>query len=80
MGEDLWDLVAVSVLPPGWKNVYKQEDGSTELEDCPAILTERRRDSGEVRAVFASTGGEGQDAELWAASSAANYDRTIYRP
>lgn len=33
-----WETVAVTALPPGWRNVYRTADGTLYEIPCPAIL------------------------------------------
>lgn len=40
---EYWETVAVTALPPGWRNVYAQDDGSEEYTPCPAILLQEHR-------------------------------------
>lgn len=42
--DDSYETVAVTALPPGWRNVYRREDGTLDDSDpCPAILLQERR-------------------------------------
>lgn len=38
-----WETVTVTALPPGWRNQYKQDDGSIEANDSPALLLQELR-------------------------------------
>ena len=38
-----YETVAVTPLPPGWTNHYRQDDGTVESEACPAILLQEHR-------------------------------------
>lgn len=40
---DNWTTVAVTALPPGWRNVYRLDDGSVVTDQCPAILLQEHR-------------------------------------
>jgi hypothetical protein len=40
---DEWETVAVTALPPGWRNVYRGRDGSPVVAEAPAILLQERR-------------------------------------
>jgi len=40
---EIWETVAVTALPPGWRNVYTHDDGGISIEDCPAILLQENR-------------------------------------
>lgn len=33
-----WRTIAVTPLPPGWRNVYADPDGTEHTEPCPALL------------------------------------------
>ncbi|GGO70666.1 hypothetical protein [Nonomuraea cavernae] len=37
-----WETVAVTALPPGWRNVYRHDDGPS-TSPCPAILLQEHR-------------------------------------
>lgn len=39
-----WETVAVTALPPGWRNTFMQDDGSAETGTCPAILLQELRE------------------------------------
>lgn len=43
-----WATVAVTALPSGWRNVYRQEDGRLEESPCPAILLQENRGTTEL--------------------------------
>lgn len=38
-----WTTVAVTALPPGWVNVWRNPDGTEFAEPCPAILLQECR-------------------------------------
>ena len=40
---DTWETVAVAVLPPGWRNVFREKDGTLTEVPCPAILLQELR-------------------------------------
>jgi hypothetical protein len=33
-----WKTIAVTPLPPGWRNVFAGDDGTPEAHPCPAVL------------------------------------------
>jgi hypothetical protein len=33
-----WRTVSVTALPPGWVNVFREDDGTEFTEPCPALL------------------------------------------
>ena len=41
---EMWETVAVTALPPGWRNVYKHDDGDT-ASACPAVLLQELRET-----------------------------------
>jgi len=51
-----WATVAVTALPSGWRNVYRQEDGSLEEGPCPAILLQENRGTTELLDELGSSG------------------------
>jgi hypothetical protein len=51
-----WTTIAVTALPPGWRNVYILDDGTLFEEDCPAILLEEKRITAHCRDVPAGDG------------------------
>lgn len=82
-----WETIAVTALPPGWRNVYRTGDGTFEETQCPAILLQEKRGESdgrdfyfrsaeppyETRAVFAA----GEYCYLEAADLIASYVGTI---
>lgn len=38
-----WTTIAVTALPPGWVNVWRQSDGTEYAEPCPAMLLQECR-------------------------------------
>jgi hypothetical protein len=39
-----WETIAVTALPPGWRNVFRQGEGDSLAEHpCPAILMQEAR-------------------------------------
>lgn len=38
-----WETIAVTALPPGWRNVYTQSDDTETTSPCPAILLQEHR-------------------------------------
>ena len=51
-----WVTVAVTVLPPGWRNVFFDADGTPDAHPCPAALLQENRGTEppyETRVVFA---------------------------
>lgn len=38
-----WQTVAVTALPAGWRNIYRQNDGTVMTTTCPAILLQEGR-------------------------------------
>ena len=38
-----WITVAVTALPPGWRNRFRDDDGSIHSSDCPALLVQEHR-------------------------------------
>lgn len=47
-----WSTVAVAVLPPGWRNVYRGCNGeSPSAEPCPALLLQELRETVHYRDV-----------------------------
>lgn len=38
-----WQTVAVAPLPPGWRNVYRDDDATTHTHACPAVLLQELR-------------------------------------
>ena len=38
-----WETIAVTPLPPGWRNVYRDDDGALHATPCPAILLQENR-------------------------------------
>jgi len=69
-----WHTIAVTVLPPGWVNVYGDDDGALITSPCPAILLEARHgDEYETRAVYANA----ERGELLPARDTANYVTTL---
>lgn len=43
-----WETIAVTALPTGWRNVYKNEDGSVHVEPCPGLLLQEHRSTDRV--------------------------------
>jgi hypothetical protein len=39
----IWETVAVTALPPGWRNVYREKDDGLIEDLCPAILVQEAR-------------------------------------
>ncbi len=39
-----WETVAVTALPPDWRNVYGNDDGSVFTSACPALLLQEHRE------------------------------------
>lgn len=80
-----WITVEVTNLPPGWINVFR-EDNNKRHYPCPAILrqTSLAKNGGgtETRVIFADY--DPDSGELYGVvddwGSAANYSRTEYRP
>jgi hypothetical protein len=40
---DEWETVAVTALPPGWRNVYRGRDGTPVVSEAPALLLQELR-------------------------------------
>lgn len=38
-----WETAAVTALPPGWVNVYQDDDGTEYTEPSPALLLQENR-------------------------------------
>jgi len=38
-----WETIAVTALPPGWRNRYRDDDGTHHETPCPAILLQEDR-------------------------------------
>lgn len=81
-----WETVAVTALPPGWFNVYKDE-GKQLITPCPALLLQEARAVSddptgsvktvheppyETRVVFADF----ESGELYPANDLGNYQTT----
>jgi hypothetical protein len=43
-----WTTVAVTALPPGWRNVYRMDDGTTHSWPAPALLLQECRATTQV--------------------------------
>jgi hypothetical protein len=55
-----WVTIAVTPLPPGWRNVFFSADGTPDAHPCPAVLLQENRSAGppyETRVVFAERDG-----------------------
>lgn len=39
-----WDTIAVTALPPGWVNIWRNADGTEYIEPCPAMLLQECRE------------------------------------
>ena len=40
---EVWMTVQVDLLPPGWVNLYEDQNGRERTEPCPAFLLQERR-------------------------------------
>ena len=40
-----WYTIAVTPLPPGWFNVYGNDDGTEFAERCPVVLLQEHRET-----------------------------------
>jgi hypothetical protein len=38
-----WETIAVTALPPGWRNVFDFDDGTMIESPCPAVLLQELR-------------------------------------
>lgn len=85
-----WTTVAVTALPPGWFNVYRDDDDSEMVEPCPALLLQENREvshAGEVRNVEKQEPpydtrvafGDASGGTVEPACEVSNYLRTEYR-
>ncbi|MCG5462173.1 hypothetical protein MED01_007051 [Micromonospora sp. MED01] len=53
---EIWETVAVTALPLGWRNVYRYPDGTVTTDACPAILLQEHRGD----AIYQDTNRSGQ--------------------
>jgi hypothetical protein len=51
-----WVTVAVTALPAGWRNVYREEDGTLTVFACPAMLLQEHRSDLHIWDVEAASG------------------------
>lgn len=51
-----WTTVAVTALPPGWRNVYVLDDGTVTSYACPAMLLQENRADSESWEIQTPTG------------------------
>lgn len=40
-----WETIGVTALPAGWRNVFREDDGTFHLSHCPALLFQEHRES-----------------------------------
>lgn len=38
-----WETIAITPLPPGWRNVFVDDDGTPAAHPCPAVLLQENR-------------------------------------
>lgn len=56
-----WETVAVTALPPGWRNVYRDDNGGLFTDHCPALLLQEHRSDTEC---WDEPQGDGQPARF----------------
>ena len=73
-----YEVVSFTSLPIGWRNIYKNDDGTYFAEPCPGVVTIQYPNNGELEMRWASV--DYGSGALDLACSSDNYVRTDVGP